>query len=87
MVKKVGGQDGTDYIEMDVKDINKYSKQITNYSYNFMMSSFKKYTNVRTYAVVNYKCYNTKEDLDYETRTYTFAKNLGRVDINIKTFN
>ena len=55
----------------------KYAKQVSNYCYNFMNKQLS-YGPVRTYSVVNLKCYSMKDNKDLEdllqTQLFNFQK-------------
>lgn len=60
-----------------------YAKQVSNYCYNMLQNAIKKFGNARVYAVVNFKCHSTVSNADdHGNQEFSFARNLGRIDIN-----
>ena len=80
--RRIGSEDNTIYVEMTTNDVRSYAKQVSNYCYNMFQNAIKKFGNARVYAVVNFKCHSTKSDGDdYGSTEFSFARNLGRIDI------
>ena len=80
--RRIGSEDDTIYVEMTPNDVRNYAKQVSNYCYNMLQNAIKKFGNARVYAVVNFKCHSTKSDSDdYGNQEFSFARNLGRIDI------
>ena len=78
------------YCGMDIMDVRKYAKQVSNYCYNVVQKTIKKFGNARVYAVVQFKCYDTScQPTNYDDYTvilvdpseFISTQNLGRIDI------
>ena len=74
LVEKIGGQDGTNYIEMNSKDVSIYAKEILKYSTRFVGKALKDLRNIKAYVVINLKCFNTQIN-----KEMTVQFNLGSV--------
>ena len=67
---------------MTTNDVRNYAKQVSNYCYHMLHNAIKKTGKARVHAVVNFECYSAKSDAyDYGSSEFSFARNLGRIDI------
>ena len=81
--RRIGSEDNSIYVEMVPNDVRNYAKQVFNSCYNMLQNAIKKFGNARVYAVVNFKCHSTVSVSDgYGDQEFSFARNLGRIDIN-----
>ena len=71
------------YCGMDYRDVRKYAKQVSNYCYNVIQKTIKKFGNARVYAVVKFKCYDTSyQPTDFDTVILVIPQNLSTLKIS-----
>jgi len=71
-------------IGMEPQEIKLYARQLSNYTYNTIQKSIKELSYIRSFALIEVKCYNSQQDKEEEEEKRHFIQkiNLGRIDFN-----